>query len=843
MAKVKNLKIKLVEGGNGTLYASWEFDTPKTTTSTNIKVGDKVYVSRDATHWVTGQTIWDGVYDLYYYAVQVDGNEVVISPTKGALLGVTGRIDVKYLTKTDGETETVSEDTLDHFEVKWSYDSGGVWFSGSTTNVDKDDEWTPTYNPPDNAIRVRVSVKPVAKNQKVNNSDTPYFTGEAVTAMYDNAADPLDPPGDPTVEIEKYTLTASILNIDDPRIAKVEFQVLLNGESVYKTGACTVRNARAIYSCDVGAGGKYEVRARGVSAYGSKSIYSEWTKWSASQTTIPLPPDAITKCEAADETSVYLEWTESTTAETYTIEYSTNKNDFDITTLPQKQEGIEGNCFRLTGLETGAEYFFRVRAHNSKGESEWTKELVSVKIGTPPVPPTTWSSTTTAIAGETVILYWVHNSEDNSRQTFAELELSTGADTWTVMAVKKDKTTGEIVDQTGQVVDEDVTISTYEINTTPYIGTTTTLEWRVRTAGILATLTDDSWSIKRKVNIYAPPELALSVGGGSYPISIDATPGPNTQSPTGYHVAIIADEDYESLDYIGRTKRIGKGMTVFSKYYDETGALSTSLYPSDVDLGSGVSYTVKCTVSMNTGLTAEDSTTMYFSASETAAEPDGTVTVDTDNYTASICALGTGGQTLAVYRREYDGSFTEIGSNLRSGAYVTDPHPSLDFARYRIVATSSSGGVGYYDMPGYPVNGKAVIIQWDEAWTNFDVYNEDAFEHPVWNGSMVKLPYNIDVSESNDIDVSFVKYVGRAHPVSYYGTQLGDTASWNVEVPKSDKETIYALRRLAKWTGDVYVREPSGAGYWANIKVSFSQKHTEQAVPVSLSITRVEGGM
>ena len=40
-------------------------------------------------------------------------------------------------------------------------------------------------------------------------------------------------------------------------------------------------------------------------------------------------------------------------------------------------------------------------------------------------------------------------------------------------------------------------------------------------------------------------------------------------------------------------------------------------------------------------------------------------------------------------------------------------------------------------------------------------------------------------------------------------------------VDKNDKETLYALRRLAKWMGDVYVREPSGSGYWANVTVSF----------------------
>ena len=43
--------------------------------------------------------------------------------------------------------------------------------------------------------------------------------------------------------------------------------------------------------------------------------------------------------------------------------------------------------------------------------------------------------------------------------------------------------------------------------------------------------------------------------------------------------------------------------------------------------------------------------------------------------------------------------------------------------------------------------------------------------------------------------------------------------------------------------GDVYVREPSGSGYWANIKVSFSQTHCDLVIPISFTVTRVEGGM
>ena len=107
---------------------------------------------------------------------------------------------------------------------------------------------------------------------------------------------------------------------------------------------------------------------------------------------------------------------------------------------------------------------------------------------------------------------------------------------------------------------------------------------------------------------------------------------------------------------------------------------------------------------------------------------------------------------------------------------------------------------------------------------------------------MLKLPYNIDISDEHKKDVSLVEYVGRKHPVSYYGTQVGETSSWNVEIPKNDKEALYSLRRLGPCLGDVYVREPSGSGYWANVSISFSRKHLETTIPITIKVTRVEGG-
>ena len=255
---------------------------------------------------------------------------------------------------------------------------------------------------------------------------------------------------------------------------------------------------------------------------------------------------------------------------------------------------------------------------------------------------------------------------------------------------------------------------------------------------------------------------------------------------------------------------------------------------------------------MNSGLSAEASMIFLVSWEDVDQMVNAEIAIDDTNYTATIkpyCKDENDAYVedvlLFVYRREFDGKLTEIASDITNGdeIYVTDPHPALDYARYRIIAMSkTTGAVSYSDIPGCHVGEKAVIIQWDEEWKNFDVSEEDT-EEPSWSGSMLRLPYNIDISNKYKPDVSLIEYIGREQPVSYYGTQLGESATWNVVVPKKDVETIYALRRLAKWMGNVYVREPSGSGYWANITVGFNIKHLDTTVPVTLTVARVEGGM
>ena len=733
--------------------------------------------------------------------------------------------------------------STDHYKIIWSYSYGiGIEFKSESTTKER----YSTYTPPDYATHVTLIVRAMGKPKTVNGSqvENPISEWSTRKTYWYTSNKPETPPA-PTVTIKDYTLTAELKNLNLENATHIKFQVAIQGSNkAYKTsGNIPIVQNRAVYSCTVDAGNTYIVRCKSIGDSGE----SDWSDgWSDGAETKPSTSSGITVCRGESATSVYLEWGSVDTATGYDIEYATDKSYFDesneTTTV-----SCENNRYTLTGLESGQEYFFRVRAKNAQGESAWTS-IKSVIIGTPPAAPTTWSTTTTAVVGDPLTLYWMHNSEDGSSQTYARLELTIGG-------VTEVKTVQNSIED-----DEKDKVSFYEIDTSKYNEGTKIL-WRVQTRGITSEYGD--WSIQRTVDIYAPPTLVLNVSDPageeveeltSFPIHVSAEAGPNTQSPIGYHLVVYANEAYETVDHIGNVKMVSKGDAVCSKYYDVSENLSVDLLASDVDLENNISYTVECVVSMNSGLTATETVTFTVAWTDDEYAPSADIGIDLDTYSAIIrpyCEDLFGNLiedvVLSVYRREYDGGFTEIIKNIENvrGAYITDPHPSLDYARYRIVAMAqSTGAMSVFDVPPHPVGGKEIVLQWDEAWSDFVVDEETGqSSEPVWTGSMLKLPYNIDVADNYQPDVELVEYIGRSNPVGYYGTQRGESATWNVVIDATDKETLYGLRRLAKWMGNVYVREPSGSGYWAHVVVSFNQKHREVTIPVQLEIVRVEGGV
>lgn len=733
------------------------------------------------------------------------------------------------------------------YRVVWYYYTGqGTSFVGSDSSQTSKQS---TYTAPSNATGVRVKIQPIADSRNISNNYTAaYWTAKWSTIKQYNFKDnPPTVPATPTVSIsDKYKLTASLANVNSDT-EQIEWYVVKNDKTKFYSVKTKVNKNAASMVCVIEAGGEYKVKCR---AWRGTS-YSNWSEYSSNESTIPSTIGEITRLEAFTDTGVRIEWNGVKNCTSYEIEYTTRQDYFDSNSNEVKNQTVPSSiCYaEVSGLALGETYFFRVRAVNDKGNSPWST-IKSIILGKDPTAPTTWSSTTTATVGEELILYWVHNAADGSSEKQAELELNVGGSITTETIVNTD--TGDDKDKT----------KSKKIDTSKW-SEGTTLKWRVRTMGITGNYGE--WSVQRAVNIYAPATLQLNIVNAegedistltNFPFYIKGVGGPSSQKVLGYHVSVIALEGYDSIDETGTGEVIAKGQEIFSEYYDIGSELMLELSAGNIDLENNISYRVICSVAMDSGLTTERSEDFTVAWADMIYALNAEVAYSRDTYSFLIrpyCLDENNNLvddvTLAVYRRQFDGELIEIASDLKNSddCFVTDPHPALDFGRYRIVAkTKTTGAISYYDLPGFPIGESGIIIQWAEQWQNYitsEINDGDTSAERPWSGSMVKLPYNVDTTDDNDPDVSLAEYIGRKHPVSYYGTQVGLTATWKTDIPKSDVETLYALRRLAIYQGDVYVRESSGSGYWAHVTVSIGKTHQNRIVPVSLKVTRVEGGI
>lgn len=576
------------------------------------------------------------------------------------------------------------------YHVVWEYYTWqNVWFSNGATSITVD-EHNPsmscksTFSIPATALKVRVKVKPIAKEKTTtdangNEKKTPYFQGAwSSTLEYNVNVVPPATPSAPTVTLDDYKLeirldnialeqnTSTIGTVLNP--THIIFQIIKDDTEPFAMNCVPINLAyrQAAWTREIEIGHRYKVRCKAlrsgvktisanmasVSSGGSviSGVSSDWSDFTENILTKPTTPSGITQCKAATKIdgnySVYLEWGAVNSASAYEVEYTTKREYFDniggtTTTVTTLDDSPKVTIYGLSG----GEYFFRVRATNDEqGSSDWT-EIVSLALGEAPGIPTTWESTSTAIAGEQLRLYWVHNSKDGSSQTKARLEIEVDGVT----------STYEILNSTDE--DEKDKTSMYEVDTSGYTEGTQ-LKWRVCTAGVVDNEFGD-WSIQRIVDIYAPAVLTLtttdeytiSEDGSiqliipengymetlrSFPFYIKAVAGPKTQTPIGYHVTISSNDLYETIDRAGNSKTVSAGEQVYSKYFDVTDDLLLEFSAGNIDLENNIEYTISCVVSMNSGLTATASSVFTVGWTEVTYIPNAEISIDTDDYSVSI---------------------------------------------------------------------------------------------------------------------------------------------------------------------------------------------------------------
>lgn len=770
----------------------------------------------------------------------------------------------------------------DKYEVNWDYRTAGksIWFDG---NHGTSDSKQSTYSPPDNAIKVRVKIRAVAKKGKK------WKCSWSTAVPYSLEEENLTDPGAPTVTITSGTvnrLTASISEYTAIGATGIKFEVIQdNTRSVYTATANLQRGyAGIVWNGKISPGHKYKVRARGVNGKdeGPWSSYSENVSSGYGQVT---NVKVETYSAYGEKGGVSVSWSAAAgfnsdvdSQDAYEVEYTDDIQKFDSGET-QTSGDHKLTHAEITGLdiEGGKTYYFRVRANDGGGIHGIWSEIVSSPVGTKPDPPTTWAYLDVITLGDDITLNWAHSSEDNSKQSEVTIAFRLGNDTYDLV---KPGDISTLVIKTDTEEGWKETFGEY----LPMPTTDAKLYWKVKTKGVIPDYSD--YSTERCVNIYEPVTVNAELYSTSqwlwdpfnfttdtifdaqglysdpittvteFPLKIGVTVTPDTQQAISYAVSIVAETGYPTEDKTGESKWVSEGDEIYSGYFTpdprDPNYLAIRLFPGDIDLENNASYTMTVTVAMDSGLTGECVTSFDVAFEDESYELDADIS-PLENYAVAIrpiCRDEFGNEVTnvysSVYRREYNGKFTPIAEYLDAGNQltVTDPHPALDYARYRVVAISKrTGEITFEDVPSYEMGVDSIVIQWGGTWHEFDVDPDEAPEATFIEGNILVLPYNIDVSVSHAPDVSLVNYIGNENPTSYYGTQRGESGSWNCEIPKRDTETLYLIRRLADYMGDVYVREPSGIGYWAQITVSYNIQHTSTTVPVTFNITRVEGGV
>lgn len=755
------------------------------------------------------------------------------------------------------------------------------------------------------ATKYRFRIKPIAKThtvkktkkvkgkKKTTTSEVPYWTADWSTWKEINLSKQKpEKPSNPsyTFTNNNTKLVVSVENINTAGVnaaKKIGFELYNITDKIvvsYKEGSVSA-GGRAAYTFTLTRGKRYKVRCLAIDAQGQKSGYTDRVPYSPDYiTALPSAPSGIKTLRlvrVGEDKQVEIDFDKpDSTITSYELQYTKNQRYFDTTigeVQSQELDASTGRSYIITlvgsqGLEDGNTWYFRLRAKNETGNSGWTN-IVSLTIGEKPEPPTTWALAATVITGEDASFYWVHNTVDGSKETSARLKLIINGIEQPIITINNTR-------------DTDETIGQYVLNTVGYINGAT-IEWQVQTKGIYEKYSD--WSVLRTLNIVSQPTLEFGISQENnwywdllnfndgdifstegmigeetntiteYPFYISALAGPNTQRVLRWYVSIVSDdESHESFNEDGTFKVVNKGDVVYSKHFDgdDDNRLFLPISAADIILDNNCSYAVNVRAVVDSGLYIEDTKTITISLADDDIDIYASIEIDDDFAAAFITPHAVDPEDevetpltdlyFSIYRINFDGTFTEILTRMDSALNLTaiDLHPALDRARYRIVSISKFTGKITYEDFSEEVGDTDIIIQWGNyKKDNFIIDDSgDATDEPIVSGEFLRLPWNIDTSEAHAKDNALIEYIGREHPVSYYGTQLGETATWNSDVDKEDTDTIYALRRLAVYQGDVYAREPSGVGYWAQIAVSMTNTHAELVIPVTLSITRVEGG-
>jgi len=144
-----------------------------------------------------------------------------------------------------------------------------------------------------------------------------------------------------------------------------------------------------------------------------------------SNDTVPLPAPANLGASAVSISRIDLSWTDTASSETgFRIERSSDGTSFtEINTV-----GTNVTTYADTGLSASTQYWYRVRAYNGSGLSDYSNQTSATTLAPPSPPPAPTNLNATSVSSSQVNLVW---SDNASNETGFRIERSADGTSFT----------------------------------------------------------------------------------------------------------------------------------------------------------------------------------------------------------------------------------------------------------------------------------------------------------------------------------------------------------------------------------------------------------------------------
>ena len=541
-----------------------------------------------------------------------------------------------------------------------------------------------------------------------------------------------------------------------------------------------------------------------------------------------------------------LNWTEADGAQ---LSWSEHSDAWGSTDEPDTYDvsKANGSNWNISGLETGQDWFVRVRFYKGSEEGRvygpWS-DMITVPLKSQPTIPALMLSEDNITEDGSFTASWAYSSADNQPQAMAELCLATRDDQGVLSY-------GEPF----------ISVASQQfVNLTPAAFGGVSGETYLLCVRVTSTAGEKSegWSAPAPITIAELPTISIdSTTFEERTITIDAEEQltetvnalvelPFTAIVTGAgeggttRITFERAEDY----HVDRPDE-----TDFNGFEGEVVALAEMVGEGEMSitgetlighLDDGARYKMIAEVIDSLGQSIESEIDFMVIWDHQALKPGATVTMDYERNAAIITPIAPSGAAetdrVDIYRLSADKPEL-IYPDAEFGTTYVDPYPAIgEHGGHRIVTRTANG-----DYITTAEDGGET-----PAWLDLRAEEGDFIETIYgiidFDGRSVPLMYDVDVDNDFEKEFRETKYLG--------GAIRGD---WNAGVSRTgtittnlinllDEDQVEDWRRLARHEGICHIRTVDGSSFNANIQVKENRPSGNRGVytEFSLSFTKVD---